>query len=197
MMKYGYRLVPAQEDDFEALMGLRWCAMRESMTDLGRIDPDHARARMSRGFTPQHTHKIIADTINPLTSQPDLMGFVVVLPGDDGWLIDHLYIHPNGQRQGLGSWVLGQILDHADRRQRRVSVVALRHSDAVRFYERHGFVCTLMGDWDIHMVRPPQAVAEAVTEGVATAPGLASSGPVGRTAARPPSVALHLPTVKS
>ncbi|MEJ7138575.1 GNAT family N-acetyltransferase [Amphibiibacter pelophylacis] len=160
-MKHGYRLVPARDDDFEALMGLRWCAMRESMADMGRIDPDHARARMSRGFAPQHTHKILADTINPLTGQPDLMGFVVVLPSEPGWIIDHLYIHPTGQRRGLGSWVLGQILEHADRRQRSVSVVALRHSAAVRFYERHGFVATLQGEWDVHMQRAPRQPALA------------------------------------
>ena len=87
----------------------------------------------------------------------ELVGFVVVVPREHDWLLDHLYIHPSAQGLGIGSWVLGQVLAEADAQRRPVSVTALKHSDANRFYLRHGFVLQAEGEWDLYYLRPARA----------------------------------------
>jgi GNAT superfamily N-acetyltransferase len=144
----GLSLRPASDDDFEALLLLRLAAMRESLEQVGRFDPQRARERLSRGFQPKFTRNILLDG--------ELVGFVVVVPLEDSgeWLLDHLYIHPNAQKLGIGSWVMEQVLQEADRHGKAVRVTALRLSDANRFYQRHGFQLQAEGEWDLYYLRP-------------------------------------------
>jgi GNAT superfamily N-acetyltransferase len=139
-------LEPAGDGDFEALLVLRLAAMRESLERVGRFDPQRARERLSRGYLPAYTRHILR--------RGELVGFVVVQPRERDWLLDHLYVHPNAQGEGIGSWVLAQVLAEADARHMAVSVTALKHSDANRFYLRHGFVLQAEGEWDLYYVRP-------------------------------------------
>ena len=141
----GLRLSPAGDGDFEALLALRMAAMRESLEKVGRFDPHRARERLSRGYLPAYTRHIL--------QHGELVGFVVVVPREHDWLLDHLYIHPSGQGQGIGSWVLDQVLQEADAQRKAVSVTALKHSDANRFYLRHGFVLQAEGEWDLYYLR--------------------------------------------
>ena len=144
-------LAPASEDDFEALLSLRLAAMHESLMRMGRFDPQRARERLSRAFEPAHTRHILLGG--------ERVGFVVLLPKDDHLVLDHLYIAPQAQGQGIGSWVMAQVLDEADRLQLPVRVTALKLSDANRFYQRHGFELQHESDWDLHYLRP--ALGEA------------------------------------
>ena len=138
-------LTPAGDGDFEALLSLRLAAMRESLERLGRFDPQRARERLSRGYQPAHTRHILR--------RGELIGFVVVMPGDDGWQLDHLYVHPGAQGECIGSWVLEQVLSEADAEHQPVSVTALKHSEANRFYQRHGFELQAESEWDMHYLR--------------------------------------------
>ncbi|WP_418316372.1 GNAT family N-acetyltransferase [Piscinibacter sakaiensis] len=148
----GLALTPAGDGDFEALFALRMAAMRESLERAGHFDPQRARERLCRGFLPAHTRHILQDG--------ELVGFVVVHPRDEDWLLDHLYIHPNAQGQGIGSWVLEQVLRDADAKAKAVSVTALKHSAANRFYLRHGFVLQAEGEWDLYYRRPARQQGE-------------------------------------
>jgi len=139
-------LAPAYDDDFEALLSLRMAAMRESLQRLGRFDPQRARERLSRAFEPAHTRHILQGS--------ERVGFVVVLPRMDHLVLDHLYVAPPAQGQGIGSWVMAQVLDEADRLGLSVRVTALKLSDANRFYQRHGFELQHTSEWDAHYVRP-------------------------------------------
>ncbi|MBN8487807.1 MAG: GNAT family N-acetyltransferase [Burkholderiales bacterium] len=145
----GLLLSPAGEGDFEALLALRMAAMRESLERVGRFDPQRARERLSRGYLPAYTRHI--------RLQGELVGFVVLVPREKDWLLDHLYIHPSAQGRGIGSWVLTQVLDDADAQRKAVSVTALKHSDANRFYLRHGFVLQAEGEWDLYYLRPARS----------------------------------------
>jgi GNAT superfamily N-acetyltransferase len=142
----GLSLAPASEADFDALLSLRLAAMRESLENAGRFDPQRARERLSRGFAPAHTRHILQDGA--------LVGFVALVPREQDWLLDHLYIHPGAQGLGIGSWVMDQVLAEADAQGKAVSVTALRHSDANRFYLRRGFVLQAEGEWDLYYLRP-------------------------------------------
>ena len=64
------------------------------------------RERLSRGYLPAYTRHI--------RLQGELVGFVVLVPREKDWLLDHLYIHPSAQAQGIGSWVLDRVLQEAD-----------------------------------------------------------------------------------
>ncbi len=143
-------LTPASEDDFEALLALRMAAMRESLQRLGRFDPQRARERLSRAFEPGHTRHILLDG--------DAVGFVVLLPvppvDPDHLVLDHLYIAPQAQRRGVGSWVMSQVLDEADLLGLPVRVMALKLSDANAFYLHHGFALQHESEWDLHYLRP-------------------------------------------
>ena len=142
-------LAPASEDDFESLLSLRLAAMRESLQRVGRFDPQRARERLSRAFEPAHSRHILL--------AGESVGFVVVLPMVDHLLLDHLYVAPQAQGRGIGSWVMAQVLVEADRLPLPVRVTALKLSDANRFYQRHGFVLQLASEWDLHYLRPAQA----------------------------------------
>jgi len=142
----------AGDGDFEALLSLRLAAMHESLERVGRFDPERARERLSRGYQPQHTQHILLDG--------ELVGFVVVVPRGKDWLLDHLYIHPSAQGMGVGAHVLQSVLAQADEIGVSVSVTALRHSDANRFYQRHGFELQAEGEWDLYYLRPARSAGD-------------------------------------
>ena len=150
-------LAPADEDDFDALLSLRMAAMRESLQRLGRFDPQRARERLGRAFEPAHTRHILLGG--------ERVGFVVLLPMPGACpphlVLDHLYIAPQAQRQGVGSWVMAQVLGEADSRSLPLRVTALRLSDANRFYQRHGFELQHETEWDLHYLRPARGDRDA------------------------------------
>ena len=143
-------LAPVQSCDFEAMLKLRIAALRESLERLGRFDPARARERLAAGFAPQHMHHIEVDgqRVGFVTLRPDLIQQPASLR------LDHLYLVPNAQGRGVGSWVIGWAKAQAHRRDIQVS--ALQHSDANRFYLRHGFVKTAERDFDIDYCWSPE-----------------------------------------
>ncbi len=134
-------------DDFEELATLRIAAMRESLERLGRFDPGRARDRLRNSFHPEHTRFITLDGKH--------VGFYTVRPVPDGLQIDHLYVHPKHQSQGIGSLVMHRLLAAADEKRLPVLLGALRDSASNRFYQRHGFVQSREDEWDIYYIRPP------------------------------------------
>jgi predicted GNAT family acetyltransferase/ketosteroid isomerase-like protein len=83
------------------------------------------------------------------------VGFIVLRRLSHSLRLNHFYIDPPHARQGIGSAVLRRVLAQADEAQLPVELVALKGSAANRFYQRHGFVCTGEGPWDIDYLRPP------------------------------------------
>ena len=139
-------LVQAAEADFEELVALRIAAMRESLERIGRFDPVRARERFRSGFAANYTRHVSVDG--------QRLGFVVVKPGQDQLLLDHLYIRPGHQGQGIGAAVLAQVFKEADAQGLPLRVGVLRGSDVNRFYRRHGFELLAEEEWDIYYLRP-------------------------------------------
>lgn len=138
----------AQADDLDELVELRIEAMRESLERLGRFDPARARERFAGGFEPAWTRHVLLDG--------QRVGFIVVKPHPEGLLLDHLYLRPRAQGQGLGSRVLTQVLADADARKLAILVGALRESAANFFYMRHGFQRVSESEWDVYYRREPR-----------------------------------------
>ncbi|WP_439852247.1 GNAT family N-acetyltransferase [Pseudomonas syringae] len=139
-------LTTVQPEDFETLVAMRIEAMRESLERIGRFDPVRARERFREGFSAPHTRYIEVSG--------NRVGFVVIKPIDDGLLLDHLYIMPGAQGQGIGLAVLGQVFAQADATSSAVRVGALKGSDSNRFYLRHGFQLVESGEFDNYYIRP-------------------------------------------
>ncbi len=150
---YMLALAPATDDDFEALLSRRLAAMHESLQRLGRFDPQRARERLSRAFEPAHTRHILMGG--------ERVGFVVLLPQGDHLMLDHLYVAPQAQRRGVGTWVLTQVLEEADRLGLPVRLMALKQSEANHFYQHNGFELQHESEWDLHYVRPAPGERDA------------------------------------
>ena len=133
-------LIAAHEDDAEQLVALRIAAMRDSLARIGRFDPQRARERFLSGYSPAHTRHIEVAGRR--------IGFVAVKPQADALLLDHLYIRPGSQGQGIGAIVLARIIDEARALCLPLKVGALRDSDANRFYQRHGFKLVTQEEFD-------------------------------------------------
>jgi GNAT superfamily N-acetyltransferase len=136
-------LQPVQASDFDEMLALRIAALRPSLERLGRFDPARARERLAAGFAPQHMQHI--------TQDGQRIGFVTVHPeGADVLRLEHLYLQPGHQGQGVGAWVLRGVQDRARDAGLSLKVSALKLSDANRFYQRHGFEPDGDGEWDHH-----------------------------------------------
>jgi GNAT superfamily N-acetyltransferase len=140
-----YRNVTAT--DFEELVALRVAAMRESLERVGRFDPQRARERLLLSFYPEHTSFVVLGECH--------IGFFTLRPVEEGFHLDHFYIHPDHQSRGIGSQVMVDLLSRSDVRGKPVRLGALRESEANRFYQHHGFVKTVEDEWDIHYLRIP------------------------------------------
>jgi ribosomal protein S18 acetylase RimI-like enzyme len=142
-------LTNAVAADFDALLALRVRAMRPSLEALGRFDPDRARERFASTFVPEHLHHVVVNGAR--------VGCVSLRPKPAALRIDHLYIEPAAQRQGLGARVMDWACAKADWRQQPLELAALQGSDANRFYQAQGFKEVSRSDFDIEYRRTPSA----------------------------------------
>jgi len=146
-VSHAWALVPVVASDFEALLALRLRAMRESLMRLGRYDEARARSRLAEGFAPESTHHIEV--------QGERVGFVVLKRLSQAFRLDHLYIDPAWQNQGLGGKVMRWVCEQADAELLPIELCALKDSDANRFYLRWGFSKVSEGEWDNDYLRMP------------------------------------------
>jgi GNAT superfamily N-acetyltransferase len=142
----GVSLVRAHEEDFEELVALRLEAMRESLERIGRWDAQRARERFHANFVPELTHHILL--------HGKRVGFVAVRRSAQALALEHLYVRPGHQGQGVGAAVLALLFREADARRLPVRVGALRGSDSNRFYLRYGFSLVEESEWDLYYSRP-------------------------------------------
>ena len=137
----------ASATDFEELVTVRIEAMRESLEQIGRFDPERARERFRNSFVPELTRHILLDGKR--------VGFFALKPDNNELLLDHFYIHPSHQRRGLGTEVLNMLFVEADKSKLPIRVGVLRDSASNSFYMQHGFQKTGESEWDIYYMRPP------------------------------------------
>ena len=146
----GWALRPAAEADVEVIAELRAVVMRADLERLGRYDEHRVRQRLRNSFSTRHTSVIMVGG--------ELAGCVTVRPAEDGQLLEHFYLAPHHQGRGLGSAILGAVLERADAQSITLRLNVLQGSAARRLYERHGFVVETQDPVDVFMVRrqPPE-----------------------------------------
>ncbi|MFJ8018626.1 GNAT family N-acetyltransferase [Streptomyces sp. NPDC096339] len=144
----------AEPADVEAIAELRAVVMRPDLERLGRYDEYRVRQRLRDSFSEQHTSVIVVDG--------SFAGSVTVRPDRDGRWLEHFYLSPAVQGQGLGSAVLRVLLTRIDAEREVVRLNVLQGSAAQRLYERHGFIVEAQDPVDVFMVRRPGAGSPGV-----------------------------------
>lgn len=142
------------DSEGEALASVRVEAMRESLERVGRFDEARARTRFLSGFVAAHTQAIMVGA--------ELAGLFVVRPQGSHLLLDHLYIRPAFQGQGLGARVLSHVFAEADARAQVVKVGALRESRSNEFYLSNGFALVQRAEHDNYYERVPSRAPAGV-----------------------------------
>ncbi|MET0822136.1 MAG: GNAT family N-acetyltransferase [Aeromicrobium sp.] len=140
---WGCTLRPALPSDAGWMAELRAVVMRPDLERLGRYDDERVRRRFLDAYRPENTTVIEVEGA--------AVGLFAVRhePGER-WL-EHLYVRPDHQGQGLGGGVLEHVLRDDHPRPLRLDV--LQGSAARRLYERHGFVVEREDDVDVWMLR--------------------------------------------
>jgi GNAT superfamily N-acetyltransferase len=137
-----FRLRPATEADFEALLDLSVRVMRADLERIGRFDPERRRARMRAGLP---ALQVIEGDAGPL-------GCIGLARDAGGLEVHSFYIEPHAQGRGLGRAVLDAALREHPGLPVRIEV--LKGSPARRFWEGQGFQVTGEAAFDLLMGRP-------------------------------------------
>jgi GNAT superfamily N-acetyltransferase len=127
---------PVNGEDLEALFELRMDAMRESLTRVGLTDLQHSRERYLLQCKAGAMQHILRDGVR--------IGFVQLIPADDHLHLVQLFLRPDAQGGGVGTWVL----DWAKSHNQDLTLTTLKFSAANRFYQRHGFEQVGEGEFD-------------------------------------------------
>jgi GNAT superfamily N-acetyltransferase len=139
-----WSLREASVDDAHWIAELRAVVLRADLERLGRFDPVRVRQRFLSAFDPAVTQVVVVEG-------RDVGSIAVRLEGDALW-IEHFYLRPELQGDGIGSSVLRAHLESAGDRPFRLNV--LQGSRARALYERNGFVVESEDPVDVFMVRP-------------------------------------------
>ncbi|MDX3240080.1 GNAT family N-acetyltransferase [Streptomyces sp. ME03-5709C] len=143
----GWTVRSAEARDVEVIAELRATVMRADLERLGRYGEHRVRRRLRDSFSTRHTSIIMIDG--------ELAGCVTVRPSEGRQWLEHFYVAPHRQGQGLGSAVLRTVLERTDAQGMTVGLNVLQGSAARRLYERHGFVVEAQDPIDVFMVRRP------------------------------------------
>ncbi|AWG02170.1 GNAT family N-acetyltransferase [Clavibacter michiganensis] len=123
-------LRPALPDDATWMAELRAVVLRPDLERLGRWDPVRVRRRFLDGWAPERTSVIRVGGRD--------VGLIARRDEPDARWIEHFYLDPALQGQGIGGEVLRDLMSrHDDGRPFRLDV--LQGSVARRLYERAGF----------------------------------------------------------
>lgn len=143
-MSAAWSLRPATADDAAWMAELRAVVMRPDLERLGRYDEVRVRRRFLDAYLPELTSVIEIDGT--------AAGLVAIRPETHEQWLEHFYLAPEHQGQGLGTSVLAALLQRdTDARPFRLNV--LQGSPARRLYERHGFTLEREDEVDVWMVR--------------------------------------------
>lgn len=150
-----YQLARPTRGQLQELIDIRLEAMRPSLVAIDRYDPQVAATRFSKEYDPEITTCILVSG--------KTVGFYVLAPMHDHLLLDHLYIRPVNQRQGIGTSIIRSIKVLSRTRQLPVKLGALRGSESNDLYQRHGFVKTHESEFDIYYQFTPDSHPDGIT----------------------------------
>lgn len=145
MTTYNVTMKQALPVHIEPLAELRAVVLQNDLTRLGRFDEYKVRQRFRDAFDPIHTWVI--------EIEQQLAGCIALKPDGEAYTLEHFYIDPAYQGQGIGSQVLDQLLGQPYVKSKTVQLNVLQGSPARKLYERFGFELDREDEVDIFMSR--------------------------------------------
>lgn len=109
------------------------------------------RAKFDEFYDEQQTH-IVQDGGRDV-------GWLTVLREPDRIEIDSLYIAPEQQNGGLGTFLLQQLIAESEESQKSLTLSTAKINPARRLYERLGFVAVGESEFKVYMERKPRLLA--------------------------------------
>ena len=106
---------------------------------------DAERAKFNQFYDAEHTCIVNAGGED--------LGWLTVLRQHDRIEIDSIYIAPERQNQGLGTFLLQQLIAEADESGKNVTLSTAKINPARRLYERLGFVTVGESEFKVYMER--------------------------------------------
>jgi GNAT superfamily N-acetyltransferase len=126
-----YFLRPARREDFAFAAAIYIDSMRPLMLRLARWDEEERRAALRRSFTAADTSIVILDGRD--------IGWIQVTERDTDYNLAQLQLLDDFCGLGIGTRLIGGLLDKATRDGKTVSLSVIRINRAIRLYERLGF----------------------------------------------------------
>jgi ribosomal protein S18 acetylase RimI-like enzyme len=124
--------------EFDAAYALKKEALGPHVIPRWGWDDARQRAIMEEKWRVKTFHRIVVEG--------ETVGTISIDADGDGIEIGEFYIAPAFQGRGIGSAVLGKVLDDAAGKAVRLRV--LKWNPAVALYARHGFA--VVGETDVH-----------------------------------------------
>jgi ribosomal protein S18 acetylase RimI-like enzyme len=144
-MRVTLRAATAADDDF--LYELHRATMKDYVAKTWKWNESWQQDHFHQSFDPQTCHVIL------FNDQP--IGALSVARRVDEVFLASVEISPEHQRQGIGTFVIRQVLDDAGRIGKPVVLQVLKVNPARRLYERLGFC--LIGESETHYIMKAEA----------------------------------------
>jgi ribosomal protein S18 acetylase RimI-like enzyme len=133
-----YSLRPVIEADRAWLRALHHAAMREAVEAMWGWDEQVQDELFEKGFTPENQWIVHMDGQD--------VGVIGVTRRPSEYFLDNIQIVPAYQGRGIGSALILELQDRADREGVPIGLQVIRSNRARKFYERLGFVVTHRSD---------------------------------------------------
>jgi GNAT superfamily N-acetyltransferase len=128
-----YQLRLADDADMEFLWQLKLVTLREYITQIFGWDEALARTVLERHWHGSHIVLLDAERV----------GQIKVTEGPEGWVyLAEILLLPAYQRRGLGTCIVQDVIDVAERAGCNLELQVLSSNPARRLYERLGFRVT-------------------------------------------------------
>lgn len=141
------KLRPAEKADRRFTEGLYLATMLPLLTELGLGDEAKLRARFARGY------KLSCSEI--VVWQAEEIGWLQVSETDARLHLDQLHLTPAWRRHGIGTALVGGILERAANLGLPVELDVIRGNPALGLYTRLGFTVVGEDEEKRWMVRQP------------------------------------------
>jgi ribosomal protein S18 acetylase RimI-like enzyme len=139
------RLRPATVNDLPFARQLYLDNMREVTGRVLAWDEARQRASFDSQFVPEEASIIRLD-------EEDI-GWMQVAERDGEFFLKQFFIHPRFQRRGIGTRLLRNLIDRAERAAKTITLGVVKGNPARLLYERHGFRVTHEDRFKVYMAR--------------------------------------------
>ena len=141
------KLIPADESHREFGYQVKKAAMGGYITQIWGWD-EKVQKNLHAGDWQQKRPQIILYDSKPV-------GTIRIVSNEERLEIEQFYILPEYQNKGIGSHLLKQILDNADKTGLSAKLGVLKINPAISLYRRHGFEIIDSNEYQYLMERKP------------------------------------------